>query len=135
MTINQKTPAILFFIRSPLSFRPIEADTPADVTRVGRMGDAKGSRLGRRPRDAVDILRLDRVRLRVRLMRLGLLFLLLVTVPSAAQAPSPSALTPDDYRVDARSIEPLIARNMPTSIGSKAALRHSLRACAPRPSR
>jgi len=37
------------------------------------------------------------------------LFLLLVTVPSAAQAPSPSALTPDDYRVDARSIEPLIA--------------------------
>ena len=42
-------------------------------------------------------------------MRFTLLFLLLVAVPSAAQAPSPSALTPDDYRVDARSIEPLIA--------------------------
>jgi carboxyl-terminal processing protease len=42
-------------------------------------------------------------------MRLNLLFLLLIAVPSAAQAPSPSGLTPDDYRADARSIEPLIA--------------------------
>src|SRR5476649_314856 len=42
-------------------------------------------------------------------MRFNLLFLLLVAVPRAAQAPSPSALTPDDYRADARSIEPLIA--------------------------
>jgi C-terminal processing protease CtpA/Prc len=41
-------------------------------------------------------------------MRLSLLFLLLVAIPWAAQAPSPSALTPDDYRTDARSIEPLI---------------------------
>src|SRR5437764_12900478 len=42
-------------------------------------------------------------------MRLNLLFLLLIAIRWADQAPSPSSLTPDDYRADARSIEPLIA--------------------------
>ena len=42
-------------------------------------------------------------------MQLNCSFLLLVAIPWVGQALSPSALTPDDYRADARSIEPLLA--------------------------